>query len=145
MDRIGKEDSCQHSQTNQIRILVPQHVSAAAVPPLDSSTRILWVFHSHGVAWRGLVPLLLESPPSICRRLLTILLNPTLKDSIEPLSSSAGHDNRSGDQTTSDDMVPGEQPNYFQRCIRLKNAPRVTILLQPPTICHPDVTFAAIV
>ena len=130
---------------NQVRILVPQHVSAAAVAPLDESTRILWVFQSHGVAWRGLVPLLLESPPSICRNLLKILLASTPLDSIEPSSSSSSVKSDHDQTTTASDTNQSEQPNFFQRCIRLENAPRLTILLQPPTICHPDAIFASIV
>ena len=130
---------------NQVRILVPQHVSAAAVAPPDESTRILWVFHSHGVAWRGLVPLLLESPPSICRRLLKILLATTPLDSIEPSSASSSVRNDHDQTATASDTNPSEQPNFFQRWIRLENAPRLTILLQPPTICHLDATFASIV
>lgn len=147
MDHTGKEDSCQHRQTNQVRILVPEHVSAAAVAPLDSSTRILWVFHSHGVAWRGLVPLLLKSPPSICRRLLKLLLVPTPVDSIES-RSFLGPDNTTHDRPLPTSDVDPLPPHFLQRYIHLpvENAPpRITILLQPPTICHPDVTFASIV
>ncbi len=123
-------------QRIEVKILVPQHVSA--VPSLDASTRVLCVFQSHGVAWRGVFPLLVEAPPSICRRFLRILFQNT-QESIDNWKDDIMSNKNKNDEDHY------SWPGFFRRSIYLQNAPSTTILLQPPIVCHPDVTFSSVV
>jgi hypothetical protein len=131
------------SQQHTVEILVPQHVSA--VPPIDASTRFLRVYRSHGVAWRGIFPLLIDAPPHICRRLLSILFLSSQESSTTDSTDNNVDPERSNEKDEERAEEDDRPQGFFHRTIRLKNAPKVTLILQPPTISHLDSTFAGII
>jgi hypothetical protein len=131
------------SQQSNVEILVPRHVSS--VPPINASTRFLQVHRSAGVAWRGLFPLLIDSPPHICQRLLSLLF---LSSQGSMTGSSSYHildleqsNEKDENGTEENDRLRG----FFHRTIRLQNAPKVTLILQPPIIPQLDSTFTRVV
>ena len=143
------------STSLEVTILVPQHVSAA-VPPtlLDDPSRtflVLHVWESAGIAWRGLVPLLLEASPSICHRMLSLLLFQKSNNSLWQRSSCrCGIGTIEPNASAPEDIV---HSSFFTRRIRLR-APRkkntrsllpVWLLLNPPVLSHPDYIFASVV
>ena len=131
-----------NSQQPNVEILVPQHLSA--VPPLDVSVRRLRVYRSHGVAWRGLFPLLIESPSHICRRLLTLIFMSSQSSWDDAAHNGSGNvlvDEKDDPSGEASDQLRG----FIRRSISLKNIPKCKILLHPPTILYLDTTFASVV
>lgn len=144
----ASDSHSQHQSNNVVAILAPQHVSA--VPPIDASTRFLRVYTSPGVIWRGLFPLLMDAPPRICRRLLRILYTSSPKTSYSKtdsfcntLRSSSEKDEEGLEQDENNKNDP--PPGFWHRTIRIKNVPKITLILQPPTISHLDPIFAAVI
>jgi hypothetical protein len=131
----------EHSMSLGVRVLVPQHVSAV-LPTLDPPTPI-WILHvweSPGVAWRGLAPLLLDAPPSVCGRLVHLVFQKSEKWLRSSGSSGEGATLRGEKHDEKDEI-----PNFVSRRIPARNTPNGTIVLHPPPIVHPDYLFNSIV
>jgi len=155
----------EQSRSTDVRILVPQHVSAIlsprlAVDPFSSSNTTihycLHVWERPGIAWRGLVPLLLDSPPLICHRLLRLFLSnkSSTKDGFR--RSSEDTKNRSvvqvGDEeeqsSTCTSRGEEEDKAFWTRQIRIRKRSTGTgilLSLHPPTVVHPDYLFASVI
>jgi len=126
-----------------VKILVPHHVSAT--PPEDDSTLFLRVFQSHGVAWRGLYPLLIEAPPRKCRRLLRLLFQSSKPSTLRSMHATKQNHSKRGSENDDKKVEEDLLHSFYERTIRLRHVPNVTIVLVPPTIPQLDSTFASLV
>lgn len=125
----------------RVHIAIPKHISV--IPTVDDTTLFHHVYQSHGVAWRGLYPILIESPPNVCRRLLRLLFQ-TSKQTLEQSATTSGQVGSKYDEANDRDEN-GVHDQFYHRTIRLLHYPSCTILLLPPTISHLDATFASVV
>lgn len=144
---LPENDQLDNHPITQVTILVPKHVSDR-LPRYDSdpSTAFIYVPRSHGVAWRGIAPLLLEAPAKYTRKLLRILSqsvpderesrNATNGPSVEKETSSASDQ----DQEEDDKRITAHS-----RRIEIQHFPFITVVLRPPEFSWQDSTFSSLV
>lgn len=126
-------------------VLVPQHISEMHVLLLNlfgasSSNLVIFlrVWKRPGVVWRGLLPLLLESPRPICRRFLRLLF------STSTLMGGPSHPEANSAIDRKDDSQQ-DLSLLRSRRVRLKNTRSTILVVLPPTISQLDYLFASIV
>ena len=137
-------------------ILVPRHV-VSRLPHFDSTQgHYIVAVHRPGVLWRGLIPVLLDSPELTSKHFLECMLQesmPSISSEInanrfESYSSNAC--NATG-KTQNDDMedLANNDCQFWRRSIQMENTssriPHRSIIIQlrPPWAVPPDRTFTS--
>jgi hypothetical protein len=115
---------------NQIRFLIPEHVSAQ--PP--SSAYILPV-HRAGIVWHELAPIFLRAPSSFSKRLLALMILSS-PSKISSMKQQIGDEN-----DAEQDLFPG----YRYRKLSSRKLPSIVVYAVPPSISSPDQTFLSVV
>lgn len=128
-----------------VKIIVPQHVSNFKVTSEDETTRLyLTIYQSAGVAWRGIVPLLLEAPHSTTGTLLRLMFK-NCKLSTIPKKGLQQTKPVVGEERESDDLNSGFRSRTLRLSSNMAIPPRLEIFVQPPTISTLEPIFSSVV